>query len=144
MNPLTLYHNSCYKLHNNCYDFMRETCMDKPFLSAWLLLGLSALATCAANLFLNQAGLVATNQRLLSTVASPWFAGAVGLYICDLILFTLALRSLPVSLAVPVVSGIRIVATAAFATLLFREQFTFSHAIAAGLIAIGIAVMTRS
>ncbi|MGB3789200.1 MAG: hypothetical protein WA949_14410 [Phormidesmis sp.] len=45
--------------------------MDKPFLSAWLLLGLSALATCAANLFLNQAGLVATNQRLLSTVASP-------------------------------------------------------------------------
>lgn len=84
------------------------------------------------------------NQRLVSTVASPWFAGAIGFYICDLILFTLALRSLPVSLAVPVVSGIRIVATAVFATVLFREQFTFSHVIAASLIAIGIAVMTRS
>ncbi|MGC1307012.1 MAG: SMR family transporter [Phormidesmis sp.] len=118
--------------------------MEKPFLSAWLLLGLSALATCAANLLLNQASLLTTNQRLVSTVASPWFAGAIGLYICDLILFTLALRSLPVSLAVPVVSGIRIVATAAFATILFREQFTFGHAIAAGLIAVGIAIMTRS
>lgn len=118
--------------------------MDEPFLSAWSLLSLSALATCTANLFLNQASLLTINQRLVSTVASPWFAAAIGLYICDLVLFTLALRSLPVSLAVPVVSGIRIVATAAFATLLFREQFTFSHAIAAGLITVGIAVMTCS
>ena len=117
--------------------------MDRALISAWTLLGLSALSTCAANLLLNQASLATAGQRLGPVVRSLCFAGAIALYICDLILFTQSLQNLPVSLAVPAVSGIRIVATTILASLLFHEHFTLNHAIASGLIAVGIVIMTR-
>lgn len=111
---------------------------------AWLLLGLSAVGTCAGNLFLKQANLAIPNASLPTMMASLWFWGAIACYIFDLILFTQALQLLPVSAAVPVASGIRIAATAILAYLFFGEHLTFNQFFASGVITAGIIIMSRA
>jgi multidrug transporter EmrE-like cation transporter len=111
---------------------------------AWVTLGLSAMGTCAGNLLLKQASLALPNPSGLEIVTSPWFGGAIACYILDLIFFAQALQQLPVSIAVPVVSGIRIAATAILSYALFRERFTESHWFAASLITIGIVILSRA
>jgi multidrug transporter EmrE-like cation transporter len=111
---------------------------------AWMVLVLSAVGTCAGNLLLKQAGLASSNSSLLVTMASLWFWGAIACYIFDLILFTQALQHLPVSSAVPVVSGIRIAATALLAYIFFGEYLTLNHLVASGVITVGIIIMSRT
>lgn len=111
---------------------------------AWLLLGLSAAGTCAGNLLLKQANLAIPNASLPTMMASSWFWGAIACYIFDLILFTQALQYLPVSSAVPVVSGIRIAATAILAYGLFGEHLTLNQFFASGVITAGIIIMSRA
>ncbi len=84
------------------------------------------------------------NPTLTASVTSPWFWGAIGCYIFDLILFTQALQHLPVSAAVPVVSGIRIVATALLAAVLFGEHLTLNQLLASSVITVGIIIMSRA
>lgn len=112
--------------------------------SAWVLLLLSAIGTCAGNLLLKQANLALSSPGLLPIVTSPWFLGAIACYILDLVLFTQALHYLPVSEAVPVVSGIRITATVILAYFLFGEHLSLSQILASSLITIGIIIMSRS
>lgn len=111
---------------------------------AWITLGLSAIGTCAGNLLLKQASLALPNSDPIEMVTSLWFGGAIACYVLDLIFFAQALQQLPVSIAVPVVSGIRIAATAILSYALFRERFTESHWFAASLIAIGIVILSRA
>jgi multidrug transporter EmrE-like cation transporter len=118
--------------------------MAHPVWSAWMLLGLSAAGTCAGNLLLKQANLALSHPTPVAIVTSPWFVGAIACYIFDLVLFTQALQHLPVSSAVPVVSGIRIAATALLAPLLFHEHFTLNHFFASGVITTGIIIMSRA
>lgn len=118
--------------------------MIQTFSSAWLLIGFSALATCAGNLLLKQASLVQVSPGLFSILMTPLFAGAIACYLCDLVIFTQALQKLPVSLVVPVVSGVRIAMTAIFAKVIFHEHFTFAQALASGLIVLGIILITRN
>lgn len=110
---------------------------------AWALLGLSAIGTCAGNLLLKQASLAVSNPSLIAIVTSLWFIGAIACYIFDLILFTQALQQLPVSIAVPVVSGIRIATTAILAYGLFSERLTVNHLFGSSLIVAGIVIMSR-
>lgn len=110
---------------------------------AWILLGLSAAGTCAGNLLLKQATLAASHPGLQTIMTSPWFWGAIACYVFDLVLFTQALQQLPVSLAVPVVSGIRIAATAMLAYALFDEYLTGSQWFASAVITAGIVMMSR-
>ncbi|MBD3884569.1 small multidrug resistance protein [Phormidium tenue FACHB-886] len=116
--------------------------MTQTFWSAWALLGLSAVGTCAGNLLLKQANLVLSSPGSFPVVTSPWFIGAIACYIFDLILFTQALQHLPVSAAVPVVSGIRIAAAAILAEVFFGEQFTLNQVFASSLITAGIVIMS--
>ncbi len=111
---------------------------------AWMLLGLSAIGTCAGNLLLKQANLALSNPSLLTIATSPWFMGAIACYIFDLILFTQALQHLPVSSAVPVVSGIRIAATTILAYVFFGEHLTTKQLFASSLITVGIVIMSRN
>ncbi|MBE9050722.1 small multidrug resistance protein [Nostocales cyanobacterium LEGE 11386] len=110
----------------------------------WALLGLSASGTCAGNLLLKQANLALSNPSLIAIVISPWFIGAITCYILDLIFFTQALQQIPVSVAVPVVSGIRIATTAILAYGLFSERLTVNHLFASSLIFAGIVIMSRA
>lgn len=50
----------------------------------WVLLGISAVGSCAGNLFLKQANLVLSDPSLLAVVTSSWFFGAIACYIVDL------------------------------------------------------------
>lgn len=118
--------------------------MTQSMWSAWTLLGLSAIGSCAGNLLLKQANLVLPNAGLLLLLTSPWFIAAIACYLFDLVFFTQALQQLPVSAAVPVVSGIRIAATAILAMVFFREHFSFNHLLASSLITAGIVIMSRS
>jgi multidrug transporter EmrE-like cation transporter len=111
---------------------------------AWSLLGLSAVGTCAGNLLLKQANLALSNPTLLAIVASPWFVGAIACYIFDVILFAQALQYLPLSSAVPVVSGIRIATTAILAYVFFGEHLTVNQLFASSLIVTGIIIMSRA
>lgn len=111
---------------------------------AWVLLGLSAAGTCAGNLLLKQANFASSNPGILAIGTSPWFMGAIACYVFDLVLFTQALRQLPVSLAVPVVSGIRIAATAILANVFFSEHLTGNQWFASAAIAAGIVMMSRT
>lgn len=77
-------------------------------------------------------------------VTSFWFMGAIACYVLDLIFFTHSLQQFPVSIAVPVVSGIRIAATAILSYALFNERLTESHWFAASLITIGIVILSRA
>ena len=112
--------------------------------SAWTMLALSAAGTCAGNLLLKQANLTLSNPTLLDTVTSPWFLGAIACYLFDLMLFTQSLQHLPVSTVVPVVSGMRIVATAILAYVFFGEHLTLNHLFASGAIVAGIIIMSRA
>ncbi|KAM3106798.1 DMT family transporter [Phormidesmis sp. 146-33] len=118
--------------------------MAQPIWSAWALLGLSAIGSCAGNLLLKQANLVLPNAGFLLLLTSPWFMGAIACYLFDLLLFTQALQQLPVSAAVPVVSGMRIAVTAILAMVLFREHLTFNQLFASSLITAGIVMMSRA
>ncbi|MDJ0570663.1 MAG: SMR family transporter [Pleurocapsa sp. MO_192.B19] len=110
----------------------------------WKLLGLSAVGSCAGNLLLKQANLALSNSGLLAIATSPWFVGAIACYIFDLIFFSQALQYLSVSAAVPVVSGIRIAATAILADVFFGEHLTFNQLLASSLITVGIVIMLRA
>lgn len=70
--------------------------------------------------------------------------GAIACYIFDLIFFTQALQHLPVSLAVPVVSGVRITATAILAYVFFGENLTANQIFASSVITAGIVIMSRT
>lgn len=111
---------------------------------SWTILGLSAIGSCAGNLLLKQANLTLSNPGLLTILKSPWFIAAIACYIFDLILFTQALQQLPVSAAVPVVSGIRIAATVILAAIFFDEHLAFNQLFASSLITAGIVVMSRT
>ncbi|NJO79709.1 MAG: EamA family transporter [Cyanobacteria bacterium RM1_2_2] len=74
----------------------------------------------------------------------PGFLGAIACYVFDLVLFTQTLQQLPVSLAVPVVSGIRIAATAILAYAFFGEHLTGSQWFASAVITVGIVIMSRT
>jgi multidrug transporter EmrE-like cation transporter len=111
---------------------------------AWMLLGLSAAGTCAGNLLLKQAQMALSSPGMIAVVTSPWFIGAIACYIFDLVLFTQALQQLPISSAVPVVSGIRIAATAILAYVFFGEHLTGNQLFASGVITAGIVIMSRA
>lgn len=111
---------------------------------AWALLGLSAAGTCAGNLLLKQANLAVSNPGILAIATSPWFLGAIACYVFDLVLFTQALQQLPVSSAVPVVSGIRIGATAILAYVFLGEHLTGNQLLASAVITAGIVIMSRA
>jgi multidrug transporter EmrE-like cation transporter len=150
---LTEYHNSCYLVRittvvifcsRSLVERLKKMGTMHSIWYAWMLLGLSAVGTCAGNLLLKQANLALPNSSLLTLITSPWFWGAIACYIFDLIFFTQALQHLPVSSAVPVVSGIRIAATAILAYMLFGEHFTLNQFFASGVITAGIIIMTRA
>ncbi|MEA5514139.1 DMT family transporter [Nodularia sp. UHCC 0506] len=111
---------------------------------AWILLGLSAIGSCAGSLLLKQANLGLPNAGLLLLLTSPWFVVAIACYLFDLVFFAQALQQLSVSTAVPVASGLRIATTAILGTVFFREHFTYNHLLASCLITAGIAIMTRA
>lgn len=114
------------------------------FWYGWTLLGLSAVGSCAGNLLLKQANLAPSNPGLFAIATSPWFVGAIACYILDLIFFSQALQYLPVSAAVPVVSGIRIAATAILAYTFFGEHLTINQFFASSIITAGIILMLRT
>ena len=118
--------------------------MTHPIWYAWTVLALSAAGTCAGNLLLKQTNLTLSNPTLLDTVTSPWFLGAIACYLFDLMLFTQSLQHLPVSTVVPVVSGMRIAATAILAYVFFGEHLTLNHLFASGVIVAGIIIMSRT
>jgi multidrug transporter EmrE-like cation transporter len=118
--------------------------MIAPTWYAWTLLGLSAAGTCAGNLLLKQANLALSHPSLLVFVSSPWFVGAIACYVFDLILFSQSLQHLPVSTVVPVVSGLRIAATAILAYVFFGEPLTLNHLFASSVIVVGIIIMSRT
>jgi len=118
--------------------------MPYPIWYSWTLLGLSAVGTCAGNLLLKQANLVSPNLGLTAIATSSWFIGAIACYILDLVLFTQALQHLPISLAVPVASGLRIGATAILANVFFGEHLTLSQLLATSVITTGIIIMSRA
>ncbi|NJK58574.1 MAG: small multidrug resistance protein [Pleurocapsa sp. SU_5_0] len=127
-----------------CKFEVRKMGVTQSIWYAWILLGLSAIGTCAGNLLLKQANLALPNSSVLTVIASFWFWGAIACYIFDLILFTQALQHLPVSYAVPVVSGIRIAATAILAYVFFGEHLTLNQFFASGVIIAGIIIMSRT
>lgn len=110
----------------------------------WTLLGLSAMGSCGGNLLLKQANIVQLHSGSFTITVSFWFIGAIACYIFDLILFSQALQYLPVSAAVPVVSGIRIAATAILANVFFAEHLTINQFWASALITVGILFMLRA
>ena len=110
----------------------------------WTLLGLSTVGTCGGNLLLKQANLALPGSNLVSVMTSGWFIAAIACYIFDLILFSQALQYLPVSVAVPVVSGIRIAATVILAYIFFGEHLTVNQFFGSSLITVGILVTLRT
>lgn len=113
------------------------------FTYGWMLLGFSTAGTCGGNLLLKQASIAWLNNGS-TMVISPWFIAAIACYIIDLILFGQALQYVPISAAVPVASGIRIAATAIFASAFFGEHLSISQFLASGLIMVGILFMVRA
>ncbi len=99
---------------------------------------------CAGNLLLKQANLALSSPGMIELATSPWFMGAIACYVFDLVFFAQALQNLPVSSAIPVVSGIRIAATTILAHVFFGEHLTSSQLFASGVIAFGIVVMSRA
>jgi undecaprenyl phosphate-alpha-L-ara4N flippase subunit ArnE len=108
---------------------------------AWSLVGLSAAGTCAGNLLLKQAQAPLAGSSWPAMLGSPWVVGAILCYGVDLVLFAQALRHLPVSAVVPVVSGLRIVATVVLAYALLGEYLTLSKLLATGVITVGVVLM---
>ncbi|MGD1953124.1 MAG: hypothetical protein ACFB14_26285 [Leptolyngbyaceae cyanobacterium] len=47
------------------------------------------------------------SSEMIEIATSPWFIGTMVCYVFDLVLFAQALQNLPVSSAIPGISGIR-------------------------------------
>ena len=117
---------------------------------AWLWLLLAAIANVAANLLLKMAASTGSNSAQASAAAHSIFYrwGPLGLGIglagCLLVFYMMALRTMPVSLAYPIVTGSAMIGLALFSHVLFGEALGTLKVLGIGTIVCGTIMIQHS
>ncbi len=82
-------------------------------------------------------------QSILMQLLDPLTIAAIGLYVGSLVLWLLALRSLPLSLAYPF-SGLTIAVVALLGWFFLKESISVTHLIGMGLILAGVVMLAQA
>jgi multidrug transporter EmrE-like cation transporter len=99
---------------------------------AWIYLSVGIISEVAANAALKASQGV---TRLVPSVVM------VISYLIALALFSLSLKSIPLSVAYPVWAGIGTAATVVVGVLLWKEAIDYRHILAIGLILAGVVIL---
>ena len=111
-------------------------------MSAWLTLAGSILFNVAGNLLVKQFSTTAEIRSLRDYAAIPFVLG-ISAFGVGVMLYGKALREIPIVMAYPIQVGACIVLIALFAVAVFGERVSASDALGIGLIAGGIALLSR-
>ncbi len=111
--------------------------MVEPNLTGWMMMLLSGLSAGVGNLMLKRA-----NLGPFETAVSPWFMGAISLFLLNVFLLAKSMENLPASLATPVVAGANFLVVVLGAALVFGEslnpwQYAGLLAIVLGIFLVG-------
>jgi multidrug transporter EmrE-like cation transporter len=82
-------------------------------------------------------------QSVMQQLLDPLTVAAIGLYVGSLVLWLLALRSLPLSLAYPF-SGLTIAVVAFLGWAVLNETLSVTHIVGMVLILIGVVLLAQS
>lgn len=111
-------------------------------MSAWATLAGSILCNVAGNLLVKQFSTTVQIRGLRDYAAIPFVLG-VAAFGVGVMLYGKALREIPIVMAYPIQVGACIVLIALFAVIVFGERIGPSEALGIGLIAAGIALLSR-
>jgi len=111
-----------------------------PPLAHYLLLGLAMIAVAVADVFLKHATLTGD---LAATLRSPWFAGAVALYLFQIAVFTIAfLDGWQLSLLGIVQVALYAGVVVAAGLLMFQESLSVRQMLGLGLALSGVILVS--
>ncbi len=94
----------------------------KGNLVSWVFLVLASINSTLGNLLLKKSQLDTVEGPVWQVLFSPWFFAGLICYGVNVVLFVLALRSLPVSVAYPVLAATGFAFLAVAANFLFSEH----------------------
>lgn len=80
----------------------------------------------------------------IATFLTLNFLLGILLFALNLIFYTLALKTLHVSIGYPVLVGVSIAGVTAISIISFGEKITFMHSIGLSLIVVGVIILFRS
>lgn len=109
--------------------------------SALVWLSGGVLGSVLGNVLIKQSSRTAVDG-LLAYLSVPFIGGAA-VYGLGLLCYMQALRTLPLTLAYPMLVGASVLCTALLAMLTFDERVGIGEVLGIALIVVGIAVLTR-
>jgi multidrug transporter EmrE-like cation transporter len=118
--------------------------------SAWIWLLLAIFSNVGANIALKQAtalrnlALAAPNSPPSNYQALLYLSVGVALSGFLLVFYTISLKSLPVSIAYPVVTGLAMIGISVFSAILFNESLSVMKLIGIGTIILGSILVLQS
>jgi multidrug transporter EmrE-like cation transporter len=111
-------------------------------IQAWALLVAAAISNGVGALLIKQSQSVPAGIMVFNLNVSPLFLAGASLFALNLAVFTLALRTLPVSVAYPAFVGISQVVLLTSAALILLERLSTLQYFGVALTVTGILVMT--
>jgi small multidrug resistance pump len=107
---------------------------------AWLALLCAILCNAAGNVFIKQSSLTTELQPSLSYL-NPWFILGVAFFGINVLLYSWALRAIPLVVAYPILVGVSVSLVAIIAVFFFKERFGVVHAAGTALVMLGVSCL---
>jgi len=111
-------------------------------MSSWILLATAILCNILGNYFIKRFSIHGEVGNMLGYLKSSFIAGTL-FFGLGLLLYTRALKEIPISVAYPVMVGISMMALSLLAIFTLGERFGFRDAVGALLVVAGVALLTR-
>ena len=108
---------------------------------SWIFLVFAVVCNITANLFVKQSNHL-NPEGGLTVYLSPWFIVGLGLYGINLISYTKALNTLPISVAYPSLVGGTMTGICILAALLYGETLTVTKIAGMASIFVGIYLLS--
>ena len=92
---------------------------------SWLFVLGASVNSCLGNLLLKKGS--TSTEGIFALVFNPYFIGGMFFYFLNVLLFSMALKTLPVSIAYPVLSVVGFVILAFASSLVFGESLSVTQ-----------------
>lgn len=112
-------------------------------MTAWLALVGAILFNTLGNLFIKSFS-IATEVRSPLDYLTPAFILGMAFFGSNVVLYSFALKSIPIVVAYPILVGMSLAAVSLVAVFWFKESFGLSHLLGVVFVTIGIICLARA